>query len=410
MFARLGYRMLSALLLLLFGIVIGSLYEPVGNFIRARVAEIAEFAAGHPLEEETTVWQKVQHDLGIAPWRTRREAEIPAEFAYQAMQPAESIAPLLEESELQLYLSESSSLTERFAGMLVKTQVRTDRGFTYRLLVLGFDGVAHAALNLGDEQDCDCSAARPLNYYHIAGDPAAARQSGNRLVKVNACGGTDWSIDSRYSFHHYLNNDGDHLHDRFWVLDATDLVQLSAEDGEALQRISLSDVINANPDLHIFESRLLANREGRWEYGQATFTPLGRTHAEVTNADPDPFHGNDVDEYLGNESGLFEPGDLVLSLRSQNLVLVIRPATLQIVWYAYGLTSRQHDPDFVSADTVMVYDNNFHNPHSRIVELQAFTGAETAPGFGARRVSRVETFDGYAFHQLTEGFPVPHAR
>lgn len=404
MLARLGYRTLRVLLLLLFGIAIGSLYDPVGDFMRARVAEIAEFAAGHPLEEKTTVWQKIQNDLGIAPWRTRREAEIPAEFDYRAMQPVEALAPLLAESELQLYLSEASSLAGQFAGLLVKTQVKTERGFGYRLLVIGLDGVAHSALNLGDLEDCDCSADRPLNYYHIAGDPAATRQSGNRLVKVNACGGTDWSIDSRYSFHHYLNNDGDHLRDRFWVLDATDLVQLRADDGVVLRRISLSDIINANPDLHIFESRLLGDREGRWEYGEATFVPLGRTHDEISNADPDPFHGNDVDEYLGEKRGLFEPGDLVLSLRSQNLILVVRPATLRIVWYAYGLTSRQHDPDFLSADRLMVYDNNFHNPRSRIVELQASASAASSPEFGVRRTSLVETFDGYAFHQLTEGF------
>ena len=404
MFARLGQRFLSIILLLLFGIAIGSLYDQVGNFMRARVNEITRFAAGHPLESETTVWQKVQNDLGIAPWRTAREAEIPAHYPYQTMQATEDIADLLEESELQLYVDPESALARQHAGLLVKTQVSTERGYAYRLLVLGFDGIVYRALNLGDAPDCNCDASEPLNYFHIAGDPASIEQSGNQLIRVNSCGATDWSIDSRYSFHHYLNNDGDHQRARFWILDASDLVQVNAVDGRVSQRISLSEIINANPELHIFESRLLGNREGRWQYGDAEFVPLGRTHTDITNADPEPFHSNDIDEYLGEDTGLFQRGDLVLSLRSQNLIVVVRPESRKIVWYAYGLTSRQHDPDFLSADSVMVYDNNFHNPTSRIVELTA--SAETAQNneFNVLRETRIDSFDGNAFHQLTEGY------
>ena len=129
-----------------------------------------------------------------------------------------------------------------------------------------------------------------------------------------------------------------------------------------------------------------------------------RTHTEVENADHDPFHTNDIDEFFGEGEGLFQKGDLALSFRSLNLLLVVRPATRRIVWYAYGLTSRQHDPDFVSADAMLVYDNNFHNPGSRIVRLEATAGTGSETRFGARREVLVDRFAGSVFQQLTEGY------
>lgn len=404
MLTRPGQRFLRVALIFLIGIGIGALYEPVGGFLRARMAEIGNFVAGHPLENETTVWQKLQNDLGIAPWRSALEAEIPAEYAYQAVKPADALVELFAESELQLFVEPDSALLADYAGLLVKTPVKSERGFSHRLLLVGFDGVVHREVLLDGKQQCKCNESKPLNYFHVAGDPASVEQSGNQLARVNSCGGYDWIVDSRYSFHHYLNNDGDHEQDKFWILDATDLVQVNTSSGEVLQRISLSEIINANPDLPIFESRLIGSREGRWQYGESEFVPLGRTHSEVTHADHDPFHSNDVDEYRGRGNGLFEPGDLVLSLRSQNLLVVVRPATRKIVWYAYGLSSRQHDPDFVSANSIIVYDNNFHNAESRISELIAAAKSDPEMQFGTRRKILVDRFDEHAFHQLTEGY------
>ena len=48
---------------------------------------------------------------------------------------------------------------------------------------------------------------------------------------------------------------------------------------------------------------------------------------------------------------------------------MVRPEN-KIVWFTFGLTSRQHDPDFLNSTTIMVYDNNFHNRYSKIVEIE----------------------------------------
>ena len=398
-----SYRILVVLLIFVLGIALGALYTPVRVFLNQQLAEVGNFIAGHPLEQETTVLQKIQHDLGLAPWRESRSGRIDADFAFRPVGLAAGLEKILPESTLELYLDPDAAAVAGIKGMLIRTQADAGRGYSYHLLLLGFDGSVHKLIPLGSNSPCDCRAAAPLNYYHVAGDPALAQTAGNALVKINSCGAVDWSVDSKYTFHHYLNNDGDHRLDSFWALDATDLVRLEAATGRVLDRISLSEIINANPDLPVFESRLKGTRPERWEYGSAEFVPLGRTHGEVENADADPFHTNDVDEYLGHEAGVFERGDLVLSFRSLNLLLVVRPATRKIVWYAYGLTSRQHDPDFVSADSILVYDNNFHNQSSRIVLLQAEAAAADF-GFGTRRKTLVERFAGYKFQQLTDGY------
>ncbi len=399
-----GYRLLVLALIFVFGVSLGALYAPLRHFLNQQFANVKNFVAGHPLEQETTLWQKMQNDLGIAPWRESRTASIDADFDFRPLVLAAGLEPILPESSLELFLDEQAPAVAGLGGMLVKTQADTGRGYSHHLLLLGFDGIVHKLIPLGTETDCDCSAAAALNYYHITGDPAAAQIAGNSLINVNSCGGFDWSVDSRYTFHHYLNNDGDHRLDSFWVLDATDLVRLESETGRETERISLGEIVNANPDLPVFEARLKGSRPERWEYGDAEFSPLGRTDDEVDNADADPFHTNDIDEYLGEETGLFRKGDLVLSFRSLNLLLVVRPATRRIVWYAYGLTSRQHDPDFVSPESIVVYDNNFHNPSSRIVRIEASADSSTNTAFGARRISLVETFAGYRFQQLIEGY------
>jgi hypothetical protein len=73
----------------------------------------------------------------------------------------------------------------------------------------------------------------------------------------------------------------------------------------------------------------------------------------------DNLHLNDVETFdRTSESGLFEFGDVVVSLRNIHTVLVFDPETLKIKYYRTGGFIRQHDPDFVDANTLLLYDNN----------------------------------------------------
>lgn len=104
--------------------------------------------------------------------------------------------------------------------------------------------------------------------------------------------------------------------------------------------------------------------------------------AEQLSSD-DVTHLNDVEPLsasTADEYPLFEPGDLLVSLRNLNLVLVVDPATGDVEWRASESFIQQHDPDFSGGGWVGVFDNNADGTRlgtlaggSRIVEVRPHT-------------------------------------
>jgi len=54
----------------------------------------------------------------------------------------------------------------------------------------------------------------------------------------------------------------------------------------------------------------------------------------------------------------FESGDLVISLRQHNLLLVVDPDDWRVKWHQTGPWRRQHDPEFNADGTISVFNNN----------------------------------------------------
>ena len=74
------------------------------------------------------------------------------------------------------------------------------------------------------------------------------------------------------------------------------------------------------------------------------------------------FHLNEVEELspeLADAFPMFEAGDLMLSLRNWNLVVVTDPEVKKVKWFKLGPFIRQHDPDFQPDGTITVFDNHF---------------------------------------------------
>lgn len=99
----------------------------------------------------------------------------------------------------------------------------------------------------------------------------------------------------------------------------------------------------------------------------------------------DTLHLNDV-ESLSAEMAAgspFEAGDLVVSLRNINTVLVLDPETREVRFRSTGGMTRQHDPDFMAGGRISVFDNQNHTqagnrqPASRIIEIDPVSGAQT---------------------------------
>jgi len=79
----------------------------------------------------------------------------------------------------------------------------------------------------------------------------------------------------------------------------------------------------------------------------------------------------------------FKTGDLALSLRQQNLIIVVDPKTWKVRWRQTGPWVRQHDPEFTSQGTISVFDNAVYR-----TELKNGKSDPTAP-----RVSNITTVE-----------------
>lgn len=63
---------------------------------------------------------------------------------------------------------------------------------------------------------------------------------------------------------------------------------------------------------------------------------------------------------IAGDFPMFEAGDLALSVRMRNLVMVIDPDDRKIKWWRVGPWLRQHDPWFLPGGTISVFNNNMY--------------------------------------------------
>lgn len=183
------------------------------------------------------------------------------------------------------------------------------------------------------------------------------------LVKVDRCSRREWIAPGL--FHHAVQPTDDQS--AVWTLGGhvldlhPKLVLIDVETGKMLRTIDMADVERANPDRFIFDLR-------------------GRDFGDKS----DPTHANDIEALPTNLAAafpMFEAGDLMLSYRTTNHILVVDPDTLQVKWSTIGQTEMQHDPDWNPDGTISVFSNGHRGfgtrqpPfHSDIVTLDPFSG------------------------------------
>jgi len=85
----------------------------------------------------------------------------------------------------------------------------------------------------------------------------------------------------------------------------------------------------------------------------------------------DYIHLNDIQPVF-EDSPYWKKGDLFLSLRHQNLVLLYRPSTNKIIWFQNGPWLRQHDVDVIDSCRIGVFGNDvidakFADPKERLI-------------------------------------------
>jgi hypothetical protein len=177
--------------------------------------------------------------------------------------------------------------------------------------------------------------------------------NGSSLQRLDWCGNRLWV--RRGEYHHSISLDG---RGALWVLGPGPnlLSKISVANGETLATVDLLEVMEANPGIDI-----LGLRQYDFQSGYQWFDDAGgRWHAN----DADPLRP----EMAGSFPG-FEAGDLLVCLRSLNLLFVLDPETLRIKWWRMGEWRRPHDPDWSPDGAIVTYDNNMHRGFSRITKL-----------------------------------------
>jgi hypothetical protein len=94
----------------------------------------------------------------------------------------------------------------------------------------------------------------------------------------------------------------------------------------------------------------------------------------------DVFHANTVTRLKAHPKGLWKDGDLLVSLRTLDLVFVFDPADDQLRWsFGPGELLGQHQPSPLPNGNILVFDNGVsgmgspRRPYSRIVEIDPTT-------------------------------------
>jgi hypothetical protein len=198
------------------------------------------------------------------------------------------------------------------------------------------------------------------------------------LVRMDACGNVVWRLPQKT--HHSLTRDHE---GNFWACGSRTRGQ-SREDETYLRQfaglhppVDEDYLTRVSPDGKILTS--LSLLKVLYDNNLQHYLPM---FSKLRSGDI--LHLNDVESLspeLADEYPLFAAGDLVISMRSLNLVLVLDPKSGRVKWHAIEPFILQHDPDFVGLGWIALFDNNtdltFRGTMlggSRIVALRPHTG------------------------------------
>lgn len=267
-------------------------------------------------------------------------------------------------------------------GIVVKrdaSALQRSRGWRFIVGAFSINGDSHNAV-LAFSPDLELVRAWPLEEGPVPGQKTqpenhkflhgfAALRDGSMLLaydggvslqRVDQCGRRMWVTPGE--FNHAISPDEE---ERFaWsvvgFLAKVELVQVSIADGAITRRISMAEIVDANPGIDILGVR---RRDEEIFGGGPTYM--------TSKWEFDRFHINDVEPLPANlvrQFEAFSAGDLLISARSLNLIFVLDPATLKVKWWRSGATRRQHDPDW-GAGEMTIYDNRMGQQHSRIISI-----------------------------------------
>ncbi|MGE0182350.1 MAG: arylsulfotransferase family protein [Parvularculaceae bacterium] len=214
------------------------------------------------------------------------------------------------------------------------------------------------------------------------------------LLRVNYCGEVIWRLP--YKTHHSVELD--RRTGNFFVGGLITHKEADErypnykppfDEFTVLEVSPAGKIINETP---IFDILMRNNLDG--------LMYMSSTDNWATVVSGDTLHANDVEPFQADmPAGVFSYGDILLSMRNINTVLVYNRFDKTVKYVSTGAVIRQHDADFLDGDTISIFDNNNlaandndamqGDNHSRIVMLDArsneisvaFEGTDDFPFF-----------------------------
>jgi hypothetical protein len=192
------------------------------------------------------------------------------------------------------------------------------------------------------------------------------------IVKIDRCSNVIWK--GPYRAHHSVYEDKD---GNIWFpslkklkkpypflrqikIDEPDFIFKASSEGKLLRQINLLEVIK--------RSNMTAD-----------FLSTGKNFLGVKSTGNDYTHMNNVKILEGPKAknfSLFKEGDIMVSIRNFNTIIIIDPDTELVKWSMTGPFVRQHDPDFLEDGHISVIDN--------------MGGEITGDGFGISQILRID--------------------
>lgn len=84
----------------------------------------------------------------------------------------------------------------------------------------------------------------------------------------------------------------------------------------------------------------------------------------------DLFHANSLEITKKDIEGISKRGNVLVSLRALNLIVIIDLEQEEVVWtWGEGFLSKQHHPTVLDNGNILIFDNEGNNGYSRVVEI-----------------------------------------
>jgi len=178
------------------------------------------------------------------------------------------------------------------------------------------------------------------------------------LVKLDRCGGVVWTLPRR-THHSVARAEGG----GFWV-PSRRLVHDGPSPYPPFEEPYQEDtILRVSDDGHVLSEHSALGVF--YDNGlEAIATASGSRFTSSMIWDEEVVHLNKIAELprrIAPDFPLFEAGDLVLSYRDFNLLMVVAPDTWTVKWWEIGPWRRQHDPEFRPGGTILLFNNNVYN-------------------------------------------------